>query len=155
MESTPETPSPVQQIMQVATGYMASSALYVAVALKVADHLASGAKTAEDLAGATGTKADALYRVLRLLASMGIFHEESPRRFGLTPAAELLRSDAEGSLRGMALFLPDPLHFRGYANLMDSVRTGRPAAETTFGMPVFEYLAQHPDYSEVFNDAMT
>jgi hypothetical protein len=155
MESTPETPSPVQQIMQVATGYMASSALYVAVALKVADHLASGAKTADDLARATGTQADALYRVLRLLASMGVFHEEGPRRFGLTPAAELLRSDAEGSLRGMALFLPDPLHFRVYANLMDSVRTGRPAAETTLGMPVFEYLAQHPDYSEVFNDAMT
>ena len=155
MESKPETPSPVQQIMQVATGYMASSALYVAVALRVADHLASGARTADDLAEATGTQADALYRVLRLLASVGIFEEVGPRRFGLTAAAELLRSDTEGSLRGMALFLPDPLHFRVYANLMDSVRTGRPAVETTLGMPVFEYLAQHPDYSEVFNDAMT
>ena len=155
MESTPETPSPVQQIMQVATGYMASSALYVAVALKVADHLAGGAKTTEDLARATGTQADGLYRVLRLLASLGIFQEMSPRRFGLTPAAELLRTDIAGSIRGMALFLPDPLHFRVYANLMDSVRTGKPAAETTLGMPVFEYLAQNPDYSEVFNDAMT
>src|SRR5687767_1655017 len=116
MESTPETPSPVQQIMQVATGYMASSALYVAVALKVADHLAGGAKTAEELARATGTQADGLYRVLRLLASLGIFQEISPRRFGLTPAAELLRTDMVGSIRGMALFLPDPLHFRVYAN---------------------------------------
>ena len=73
MESTPGTPSPVQQIMQVATGYMASSALYVAVALNVPDHLAGGAKTAEDLARATGTQADGLYRVLRLLASLGIY----------------------------------------------------------------------------------
>jgi hypothetical protein len=45
MESKPETPNPVQQIMQIATGYIASSALYVAVALNVADHLAGGAKT--------------------------------------------------------------------------------------------------------------
>ena len=48
-----------------------------------------------------------------------------------------------------------PVHFRVCANLMDSVRTGRPAFETTLGMPVFEYLAQNPDYSEVFNGAMT
>jgi hypothetical protein len=55
----------------------------------------------------------------------------------------------------MALFLPDPLHFRVYASLMDSVKTGRPAAEAILGMPVFEYFAQNPEYSEVFNDAMT
>ena len=55
----------------------------------------------------------------------------------------------------MAHFLPDPMHFRIYANLMDSAMTGKPAAETTLGKPVFEYLAEHPDYSEIFNDAMT
>ncbi len=155
MDSNPEMPKPVQQIMQVATGYIASSALYVAVALNVADHLAGGAKTIGDLARATGTQEDGLYRVLRLLASLGLFAEVSPRRFGLTPPAELLRKDVAGSIRGMVLFLPDPLHFRVYANLMDSVKTGRPAAEATLGMPVFEYFAQHPEYSEVFNDAMT
>jgi hypothetical protein len=83
--------------------YIASSALYVAVALNVADHLVGGAKTAEDLATATSTQADALDRVLRLLASLGIFQEVGPRRFGLTPAAEMLRSDMAGSIRGMAL----------------------------------------------------
>ncbi len=155
MDSGPETLNPVQQIMQVATGYIASSALYVVVALNVADHLSGGAKTTGELARATGAKEDGIYRVLRLLASLGLFEEVGPRRFGLTPAAELLRKDVAGSIRGMALFLPDPLHFRVYANLMDSVKTGRPAAEATLEMPVFEYFAQHPDYSEVFNDAMT
>ena len=155
MESTREAVDPVQQVMQVATGYVASSALHVAVALNVADHLATGPKTAEELAAATGTQADGLYRVLRLLASLGIFQEVSPRRFALTSTAEILRNDVAGSIRGMALFLPDPVHFRIYANLLDSVRTGRPAAETTLGMPVFDYLARHPDYSAVFNDAMT
>src|SRR5262245_17986271 len=78
MESTREVANPVQQVMQVATGYIASSALYVAVALKIADHLAGGPKTAEDLAAATGAQADGLYRVLRLLASVGIFNQVSP-----------------------------------------------------------------------------
>jgi len=73
MESTREAVDPVQQVMQVATGYVASSALHAAVALNVADHLATGPKTAEELAAATGTQADGLYRVLRLLASLGIF----------------------------------------------------------------------------------
>jgi hypothetical protein len=149
------TPNPVQQIMGIATGYVASSALYVAMALKVADHIAGGAVSAADLARATGANEDALYRVLRLLASLGVFKEVGPRRFGLTEASELLRKDVPGSMRGMALFLPDPIHFRVYANLMDSVMTGKAAAEATLGMPVFEYLSRNPEYSQVFNDAMT
>jgi hypothetical protein len=148
-------PDPAQQVLQVATGYMASAALYVALALNVADHLASGPKNAAELARLTGADEDALYRILRLLASIGIFDEASPRTFGLTPAAELLRRDVPGSLRGMALFLPDPFHLRVYANLMDSVMTGKPAVEKTVGVPVFEYLAKNPEYSKVFNDAMT
>jgi hypothetical protein len=60
-----------------------------------------------------------------------------------------------GSIRGMAVFLPDPFHLRVYADVMASMMTGKPAAETTLGMPVFEYLARNPDYSKVFNDAMT
>src|SRR5262245_47424491 len=107
-ESTREVANPVQQARKVGTGYIASSALYVAVALNVADHLAGGPKTAEDLAAATGAQADGLYRVLRLLASVGIFNEVSPRRFELTPPAEILRTDVSRSIRGMALFLPDP-----------------------------------------------
>jgi hypothetical protein len=86
---------------------------------------------------------------------MGVFAEPSPRRFALTPSADLLRKDVPGSLRGMAVFLPDPLHLRVYADLMHSVMTGKPAVDQTLGMPIFEYLAGHPDYSKVFNDAMT
>jgi len=149
------TPDPAQQVLQVATGYMASAALYVALALNVPDHLAAGPRDTAELARLTGADEDALFRVLRLLASLGVFAEAGPRRFSLTPGAELLRKDVPGSLRGMALFLPDPLHFRVYANLMDSVLTGKPAADATLGMPFFEYLAKNPDYSKVFNDAMT
>ena len=148
-------PDPAQQILQIATGYMASTALYAAITLNVADHLAGGPKDVAELARTTGANEDALYRVLRLLTSVGVFEETGPRRFALTPAAELLRKDVPGSLRGMAVFLPDPLHLRVYANVMESMMTGRPAAETTLGMPIFEYLAKDPGYSKVFNDAMT
>ena len=149
------TPDPGQQVLQIVSGYIASASLYVAATLNVAEHLAYGPKTMAELARATGANEDALYRVLRLLASLGVFEETGPRQFGLTPPADLLRTQVPGSLRGLALFLPDPFHFRAYANTMDAVMTGTPAAETTFGMPLFEYLARNPAYSEVFNDAMT
>jgi hypothetical protein len=149
------SPDPAQQVLQVATGYIASTALYAAITLDVADHLAAGPRDVADLARTTGANEDALFRILRLLASLGVFEETGPRRFALTPAAALLRKDVPGSLRGMAAFLPDPLHLRVYANVMESVMTGTPAADVTLGMPVFKYLAENPDYSKVFNDAMT
>src|SRR5471032_2566953 len=99
--------NPAQQVLQVATGYMASSALYAATTLNIADHLTPGPKDAAALAKATGANKDALYRVLRLLASLGIFDEVAPRKFALTPASELLRKDVPGSMRAMAVFLPD------------------------------------------------
>jgi len=149
------TPDPAQQLFQITLGYIASASLYVATKLNVPDHLASGPKTMPELARATGANEDGLYRVLRLLASLGVFEETGPRQFGLTPASELLRTDVPGSLHGIAVFLPDPFHFRAYANTMDAVMTGKPGVDTAYGMPLFEYLAKNPDYSEVFNNAMT
>jgi O-methyltransferase domain/Dimerisation domain len=138
---------------------MASSALYAAVTLNIADQLASGPKTAAQLAKATGTHEDPLYRVLRLLVSLGIFDETNdataPKTFALNAAAQLLRTDVPNSLRSMAVFLPDPFHYRIYANIMDSMRTGVPASETTLGMPMFKYLETDQAYSKIFNDAMT
>lgn len=155
MKPSPEAPGPMQQVLQIATGYIPSSALYVAVELGVADQLVAGPKTTADLAQATRANEDALYRVLRLLASLGIFEQTGPRQFGLNPAGQLLAKDTPGSLYGISRFLPDPLHFKIYANLMHSVRTGETAAEKTLGKPVFEYLEANPEYSEIFNDAMT
>jgi|KBSMisStandDraft_5_1062788.scaffolds.fasta_scaffold29713_2 hypothetical protein len=152
---TSSTPDPAQQVLKIAVGYVASAALYTAITLNIADHLALGPRDVSELARLSGANEDALFRVLRLLVSLGVFAETSARQFALNPAAELLRKDVPGSLRGMAVFLPDPFHFRVYANLLHSVTTGKPAVDTTVGMPVFEYLAKNPEYSKVFNDAMT
>ena len=108
-----------------------------------------------NLAAATGTNEDALYRILRLLASAGGFDEVAPRTFALTPPAELLQASHPRSMRDMMGFFADPFHFRVYANLDESLKTGRSCGAKTVGMPVFEYFAKTPEYSETFNRAMT
>ena len=141
--------------MQVALSYIATSSLHAALSLNIPDHLAAGSRSAAELARAANANEDAIFRVLRLLVSLGLFEEVAPRTFALTPAGQLLRKDAPGSLRGIALFISDPMHYRIYANIMHSMTTGKPASEFTWGMPPFEYLAKDPEYSKVFNDAMT
>ena len=156
--STPTAPPDVQasqHVFQIALGYIASTALYAAVKLEIADQLASGPRPVADLARATGANEDALYRVLRLLASLGIFEETSPRHFANTAPSSTMRAGIPGSVHDMALFMADPLHFRVYADAMHSVTTGQPAIEKTVGMPAFEYFAKDQEESKVFNNAMT
>ena len=144
-----------QLVFQLATGYIASSALYAAARLRIADRLAEGPRPVEDLAAGGGVDEDALYRVLRSLSSLGVFEESSPRTFANNLASQTMRSGVPGSTRPMALWMADPFHFRVYADMMHSLGTGEPAVEKTVGMPVFEYLARDTALSEVFNNAMT
>jgi O-methyltransferase domain/Dimerisation domain len=155
MSEQTTAPDPTMHVFQLATGYVISTALQLAVQVGVADHLAAGPRTAQQLAAATGTNEDALYRVLRALASVGVFDEVEPRRFALTPAADILRKDAPRSIHDVVMFIADPLHMRVYADAIESLRTGKPAAEKTLGKPMFEWLAEHPEYSSTFNNAMT
>ena len=160
MSTAPVNPVPpeaaaTQLVFQLATGYIASSALYVAVKLRIADLLAGGPRPVGDLAVAAGANEDALYRVLRSLSSLGVFEETGARTFANNLASASMRSGVPGSTQPMALWMSDPFHFRVYADIMHSVTTGQPAVEKTMGMPVFEYFPRNPELSEVFNDAMT
>jgi SAM-dependent methyltransferase len=152
-QAQPQLP-PAQQLLQMAFAYSLSRCVYVAAKLGIADLLADGRKTVADLAAATGTNADALCRMLRALASSGVFIETEPRVFALTPVAETLRDDAPDSTRPMVLFLGDHMHESVYAELEYSVRTGKRAFDHVFGQPPFEYLTGHPDDAAVFNRAM-
>jgi hypothetical protein len=155
MTAPPAASGPAAQtIFELATAYMISAALHVAVRLRIPDHLASGPASVEALAAATLVDADRLYRVLRALASVGIFEEQDSRRFASNAAADLLRSDS-GSLRDIALFMTNRLHFQVYAEMLHSVRTGQPAVEHVTGRPVFEVFAAGTEDSRLFNDAMT
>ena len=96
-----------QQIDEMITAYWVSQAIYAAAKFGIADELKDGPKSVEQLAEATSTNPDALYRLLRALASQGIFAEGEPRHFALTPLADVLRSDVPGSKRALALMAGD------------------------------------------------
>lgn len=136
-------------------GYALARCVYCAARLGIADLLRDGPKSAADLAAATHTHRDALYRTLRALASAGVFEETEPGVFILTPLAEPLCADAADSIRAMILFLGDHMHAKVYAEMPYSVETGNRAFDHVFGEPPFEYLAKHPEDARVFHEAMT
>lgn len=130
--------SPTDQLLAMASGAWVSQMIHVAAELGVADQLAGGERGVVELAQACGADADSLFRLLRGLAGLGIFEETAPRRFALTPLAELLRSDHPQSLRQFARMLGEE-HYLSWADLLHSVRTGENAFRHRHGMPVFAW----------------
>lgn len=146
---------PVEHLIQMALGFMNTAAVYTAAKMNIADLLADGPRPVSELAAETGSNEDALYRVMRALAAAGIFTQTAPREFGLSPAAELLRSDVPGSMRDAAIWVGNSFHFQVWSELPYSVRTGKPAVEQVYGKPCFEALESLPETEREFNDAMT
>ena len=142
-----------KQLDQMITGYWTSQAIYAAAKLGIADLLVNNPQTAARLAAATDTNAGALYRVLRALASIGIFEENEQQEFTLTPMAEYLRSDVPGSKRALAMMSGDE-QFQCWSEIMYSVQTGKTSFDKVFGQPIFEYLSQHEDKGQIFDQAM-
>lgn len=153
----PETapPPPEAVVTQMIFGKWVSMALSVAAKLRVADALAAGPKSPAELAAETGTHAPSLYRVLRALASVGVFAEDADGRFRQTPLSEVLRSNVPGSMRAVADYCGADWSWRPWGQLLETVRTGKTAFDGVFGEQVFAYLAKHPDESAVFNEGMT
>src|SRR4051794_26774714 len=117
-----ETPSGT--LRRLVNGYQVSQALHVVATLGVADELADGPRTSDELAEAVGAHADSLYRVLRALAAVGVLHEEDGRRFALTPVGDCLRSDADEPVGGGAAMIGRPHVWRAWGGLLDSGRPG-------------------------------
>ncbi|MBI1831039.1 MAG: methyltransferase [Planctomycetes bacterium] len=146
-------PTPRQQLVQMITSYWAAMSVHVAAKLKLADLVKDGPKTAQELAAATKTHPQALYRLLRALASVEIFAEDAQGRFGMTPMAECLL-DVHGSMWAVAMMMGDE-HFRSWGDLLYSVQTGKPAFDHLFGKPVFDWLSEHAEQAKIFDAAMT
>jgi len=136
-------------------GTWVSHAILLAARLGIPDLLADGPKDGRELAGLTDAHAPSLYRVLRALASVGVFREAEDGRFHLTPLAEPLRDGVPGSLRAFAIMLGEEWHWRAWGDLPHAVRTGQSAFEHLYGVTNFEYWAQHPEAEAIFDDAMT
>jgi SAM-dependent methyltransferase len=142
-------------MLQLISGFWISRCNYITAKLGLADLVKDGPKTAAELAAATAIHTPSLFRVLRALASVGIFTQDEQDRFGDTPLLQTLRSDVPGSLRAFAMTELGEEHYPAWGDLMHSVRTGGIAFDHAFGMDVWQYLAQHPDNAKIFNDAMS
>ena len=151
----PQAPPPQAVLTQMAMSFIVSQAISVAAKLYIADHLNDGAKTIDELAGLTETDAPSLYRLMRGLASAGVFQKDADGRFSNSPLSEVLRSDHPESIRGAVHMIGDHEHWASHGNMLQSVKTGEIAFNYTFGMPVFPYFAEHPEVAEVFDNAMT
>jgi len=109
----------------------------------------------DEIARKTGAHAPSLYRVMRMLASMGVFREEEGKRFALTPAGELLKSDAAGTMRYFAMMFGDEWTTRAYEHFMDCLLTGKDGVSKAYGRHVFDVLAERPQQLDTFQAAMT
>jgi len=142
------------QLIQMATGCWISRIISTAASLGLADHLSSGAKSAADIAEPIGTNTRTLHRLMRALAHFGILTHAGGNRFALTPLGEALKSDAPGSARSTILAMAGPWMWKAFGELQYSIETGETAMEKVFGMPIFEYLAQHTELASQFSEAM-
>ena len=146
--------TPAATLTRLIGGFQVSQAIHVAATLGIADLVGGGARTADELAAETGAHGPSLYRLLRALAAVGIFHEGDGRRFSLTPMAELLRSDVPGSLQGWAAFIGRPYFRESWTALEHSIRTGENAFQHLHGTDVWSYRGERPEESAIFDRAM-
>lgn len=145
---------PHVQLIQMATGGWVSRVTYAAARLGLADHLAEGPKTAAELAGPLSVHEPSLHRLMRTLASLGILTERGDRRFALTHLGEALKTGAPGSARASLLTIGSPWFNSSFEQIIYSLQTGKTGFEKAHGIPVFDYLAQHPDEASLFSETM-
>jgi O-methyltransferase domain/Dimerisation domain len=142
-------------MFKLITGSWVSQMIYVAAKLALADRLKQGPRTVEELATAAEVHAPSLYRVLRALASFGVFAETKDKRFKLTPLAVTLQQAIPGSMHPVALVFEDKFSRDPWAQLLHGVKTGEIPFLTAHGVSPFEYLEKHPETLKVFGETMT
>src|SRR6516225_962991 len=147
-------PPPIAMLEMISDAW-ATQAITAAADLGIADALAKGPLSADELASAINADADALSRLLRALITRGIFRQRRDGRYELTPLADTLRSDADVSMAPVARWLGSTQHREHWSHLADAVRSGRAVIPELRGKPAFEYLADEPELAEIFNHAMT
>lgn len=153
--ATPENLPPDAVIMQLLFSKMMFFSIAAVAKLGIADHVLEAPRDIEDIARDTATHAPSLYRVLRLLASVGVFTEDPSRHFALNEAAQLLQSGHPRSMRDMATMFADPWQIRSYAQMDECIRTGADGVTLEFGKHAFDLFHDIPDQAANFHRAMT
>lgn len=128
-----------------------SKPIYAVSKLRIADILSDGPKTIEEIANISNSHSKNLYRVMRALASVGIFSELENKRFALTPLGELLKTGKEGSVFS-SLFHAE-WNDKAWAYLLESIKTGKTAFDLAYKAPLFEWIESNPEASSILNEA--
>jgi O-methyltransferase/methyltransferase family protein len=152
-QSASELPPPIY-ISLLSQGMIIATSLVVATELGIADHLADGPRSSEELAQATSTDPQSLYRLLRVLCGVGVFSEIQTNSFAQTPLSECLRAGVPGSMRSWLRMIGRKFRYHTHAEALYSIKTGEPAFKHVTGADFFDYLAAHPEEAEIFNQAM-
>ena len=147
-------PAAQLQMIQLINGHWVSQSIGTVARLGIADHLADDVQTSEQISRAVGANPDAVYRLLRALASIGIFRQLEGDRFALTPLGQMLRTSAEGSVRHLAMAVTNHTHWAPWGMLHESIRSGRPSTKAALGMELWEWYEQHPKDAVTFSLAM-
>ena len=155
MPPQPGKPPAFVAVLQLLGGADATAAVACLAKLGVPDHLENSPRSADELAKEIGANPRALYRLMRATASIGVLAEGPDGKFSQTPLSDALRTNANPSVRGIAVMGTREWWFRGWQRLEYSVRTGKTALDEVLGTPVFEFFRDNPAEAQFFNDGMT
>jgi SAM-dependent methyltransferase len=145
---------PHVQLIEMAVAIWRARAIYAAAELGLADLLADGARSSDELAQATGMHAPSLHRLLRALAGCGVLTEIEPRKFATTALGDALRTGAPGAARATVLTLAGDWQWGAWHHFLHSLHTGEPGLTSAFGTDLFSYLRDNPEHGARFNEAM-
>lgn len=152
---TPQTIPPFVNMLQMLHGLHFSTCLSCLAQLGIPDLVETGPQSAAELAAQVGVQPQALYRLMRATASIGVLAEGPDGKFSETPLSAVLRSNARPTARHLAMMGAREWHMRGWERLEYTVRTGQTALDDVYGMPAFAYFSSHPAEAQIFNDTMT
>jgi hypothetical protein len=151
---TPPSAQDYERMMSMVTGFWVTQIVRAAAVFNLADHTTAGRSTAVEIAEAESADLDALRRLLRSCASIGLLTTEDGEHYTGTSLLETLRRDSPNSLRGFAVSQSASGHWLPWGTFPEAVRTGTPQTHDAYGATVFEYFAQHADEGRDFTESM-
>ena len=142
------------QMMQMLTGFFVTQMVGAVASYSIADHLAKGPATAEQIATVGGIDSTAAFRLLRACASLRLVTCDDGLTFSATPLLGTLRTNVPGSLHSLAIAWSAPGHWLSWGRFLDVVRTGESQTVPALGATIWEYYARRPEECAAFTNAM-
>ena len=155
MQTKATTSEPASQMLSLLNACLSTQALHVAARLGIADELKAGPRGIVELSAALDAQPDALDRLMRMLAGIGVFSAGEDGTYELTPLGETLQTDGPKSVRDWALYIGAAAPWSAWGHLYESVKTGTPGFVLAHGMPTYDFLEAHPELAASFNRWMS